>query len=295
MGVTAKTIIDYAISQIGTKESPAGSNKVKYNTWYYSKEVSGNAYPWCAVFTCYVFNKCEASNLFYGGKKCAYCPTIENYYKSIGRYFSNGEPGDLCIMDFGKGRASHIGIVEKKNSDGSYTVIEGNTSTSSNDNGGKVMRRIRKTNVIRGFCRPDYDLEIVSDTINAYEKRAGIVSTASTSLNIRNLPNKNSKKVGSLTKGTTVEIIGESGNWYKIHNGYVSKDYIELLDLDKKTYGIITAKSGLRIRKSKSTKSSILGAIPYNTKVEILEKSGNWYKVVYNNITGYCSSAYIKV
>ena len=291
---TAKEIIDYAISQIGVKETPSGSNKVKYNTWYYSKEVSGSAYPWCAVFCCYVFNKCNASKLFYGGKKSAYCPTIESYYKSISRYYgkNEGKAGDLCIMDFGKGRASHIGIVEKKNTDGSYSVIEGNTSVSSNDNGGCVMRRTRKQNVIRGFARPNYDLEI---TVDNYKNKKGIVSTTSTSLNIRNLPDKNSKKVGSLTKGTTVEIIGESGNWYKIHNGYVSKDYIELLDLDKKTYGIITAKSGLRIRKSKSTKSSILGAIPYNTKVEILEKSGNWYKIVYNNITGYASSTYIKV
>ena len=46
---------------------------------------------------------------------------------------------------------------EKKNADGSYSVIEGNTSVSSNDNGGCVMRRTRKTNVIRGFCRPKYD------------------------------------------------------------------------------------------------------------------------------------------
>lgn len=158
MGVTAKTIVNYAISQIGTKENPAGSNKVKYNTWYYGKEVSGNAYPWCAVFTNYVFHKCNADKLFCGGNKSAYCPTIENYYKSINRYYSNkkGKVGDLCIMDFGKGRASHIGIVEKKNADGTYTVIEGNTSTSSNDNGGCVMRRIRSTSVIRGFCRPKY-------------------------------------------------------------------------------------------------------------------------------------------
>ena len=290
---TAKEIIAYAVSQIGIKETPSGSNKVKYNTWYYGKEVSGSAYPWCAVFCCYVFNKCNASKLFYSGKKTAYCPTIENYYKSIGRYYSNtkGEAGDLCLMDFGKGRASHIGIVKEKNPDGSYTIIEGNTSKTSNDNGGSVMVRIRKTNVIRGFARPNYDLEI---TVENYKNKKGIVSTSSSSLNIRNLPNKNSKKVGSLTKGTTVEIIGESGNWYKVHNGYISKDYIKIVDSNSKTYGIITAKSGLRIRKSKSTKSRILGVIPYNTKVEILKKSGNWYKVVYNNITGYCSSVYIK-
>lgn len=291
---TVIEILKIAVKEIGTKESPANSNNVKYNTWYYGKTVNGSAYPWCAAFLCWLFNEIGANKLFCGGKKTAYCPTIENYYKSIGKYYSKteGKAGDLCLMDFGKGRASHIGIVESKNADGSYVVIEGNTSTISNDNGGSVMRRTRKQNVIRGFARPNYDLEI---TVDNYKNKKGIVSTTSSSLNIRNLPDKNSKKVGSLTKGTTVEIIGESGNWYKIHNGYVSKDYIKLLDLDKKAYGIITAKSGLRIRKSKSTKSSILGAIPYNTKVEILEKSGNWYKIVYNNITGYASSTYIKV
>lgn len=57
---------------------------------------------------------------------------------------------------FWKSRASHIGIVEKKNPNGTYTIIEGNTSTSNNDNGGRVMRRIRSKSVIRGFARPKY-------------------------------------------------------------------------------------------------------------------------------------------
>ena len=64
-------------------------------------------------------------------------------------------------MDFGKGRASHIGIVEKVNDNGTYTTIEGNTSLSSNDNGGAVMRRTRGKSVIRGFARPSYDHKFV--------------------------------------------------------------------------------------------------------------------------------------
>jgi hypothetical protein len=36
-------IIAVAKAGIGVKESPKGSNKVKYNTWYYGKEVSGGA------------------------------------------------------------------------------------------------------------------------------------------------------------------------------------------------------------------------------------------------------------
>lgn len=170
---TAKEILDKAISYIGTKEFPANSNNVIFNTHYYGKSVSGAAYPWCAVFVWDVFRMCKSSSLFCGGNKNAYCPTIENYYKSIGSYYSKsqGIPGDLCIMDFGKGRASHIGIVEKKNADGSYNIIEGNTSTSSNDNGGCVMRRIRGTSVIRGFCRPKYkSVKNVSTTHKKYNK-----------------------------------------------------------------------------------------------------------------------------
>lgn len=67
------------------------------------------------------------------------------------RYYQEGKPGDLCCMDFGKGRASHIGIVKENLGNGKYKIIEGNTSLTSNDNGGKVMIRTRKMNVIRGF------------------------------------------------------------------------------------------------------------------------------------------------
>ena len=46
---TAEKILEIARSQIGTRESPANSDNVKYNTAYDGREVSGK-YPWCAVF-----------------------------------------------------------------------------------------------------------------------------------------------------------------------------------------------------------------------------------------------------
>jgi len=49
-------IIARARGELGVKEAPYGSNKVKYNTWFYGKAVSGSDYPWCAVFICWVFN-----------------------------------------------------------------------------------------------------------------------------------------------------------------------------------------------------------------------------------------------
>ena len=55
--MTEKELLRIASAEIGTKENPAGSNKVKYNTWYYERAVSGKAYPWCMVFVQWVFDR----------------------------------------------------------------------------------------------------------------------------------------------------------------------------------------------------------------------------------------------
>lgn len=189
----ASTIIKKAVSYLGTKENPANSNKVKFNNDYYGRVVSGSSYPWCCTFVWDIFKMCDVSDLFFGGKKTAYCPDVENYYKKHDRWHSTGRAGDLCLMDFGKGRASHIGIVEKANSDGTYTTIEGNTSRSSDDNGGVVMRRTRSKSVIRGFARPDYDPEKYTAVKKTSDKGA-----------IKWMQ----KKLNSLTSGTNIEVDG---------------------------------------------------------------------------------------
>ena len=163
-------ILEMAKSQIGIKEQPANSNKVKFNTEYYGKEVSGSAYPWCCVFVWWVFKHCESSGLFYDGKKTAYCPEVERFYKKCGQWYSDGKAGDLVLFDFNnKGKAGHIGIVEKVNLDGSYTTIEGNTGSGNDANGGAVMRRTRYASSIRGFARPKYEEE--DETMTQAEKK----------------------------------------------------------------------------------------------------------------------------
>ena len=51
----AERVLSIARRELGTKESPANSNRVKYNAWYYGREVSGSAYPWCMAFVQWVF------------------------------------------------------------------------------------------------------------------------------------------------------------------------------------------------------------------------------------------------
>ncbi len=58
--------------------------------------------------------------------------------------------------------------------------------------------------------------------------------------------------------------------------------------------GTITA-DVLNIRSNHNTSSSIIGKINYNTKVSILEISNGWYKIKYNNTTGWISGEYVKL
>lgn len=161
MSTTANDVLAMARSQIGIKEIPAGSNNVKYNTAYYGRAVSGDSFPWCCAFVWWVFQQVGAA-LFYGGGKTAYCPALEVYAKNHGQWVtSDYRPGDCVLFDFyggGKGLACHIGIVESVSSSG-IICIEGNTSVTSSDNGGAVMRRTRYLNQILGAFRPAYSAE----------------------------------------------------------------------------------------------------------------------------------------
>lgn len=165
---TAEKILEIARSQIGTKESPAKSDNVKYNTAYYGREVSDGKHPWCAVFVWWVFREAGASDLYYGGDKTAYCPTLMSFHKK--QKVTDYRPGDIVFFNFsGRSSAGHVGICESW--DGTYiTTIDGNTGSASEDNGGAVLRRRRHKKFIVGAYRPEYqeDDDMTQDQFNSF-------------------------------------------------------------------------------------------------------------------------------
>lgn len=154
---TVSELLEIARKQIGVKESPPNSNNVRYNTWYYGREVSGNAYPWCAVFAAWVFDQARVKLPI----RTASCGALMRAAQSAGQWVTGDyRPGDVVIYDFpGGARTDHCGIVESV--DGSYiSAIEGNTSSTNNADGGAVERRARKFSQIVGAVRPSYDKEV---------------------------------------------------------------------------------------------------------------------------------------
>jgi N-acetylmuramoyl-L-alanine amidase len=53
--------------------------------------------------------------------------------------------------------------------------------------------------------------------------------------------------------------------------------------------------SALNIRESPNTDARVLETLPEGTKLAVVSNSGNWYKVVYNSITGWVYGDYITV
>jgi len=158
----ASDLLALALSQLGVREEPAGSNCVKYNTEYYGWEVMGNSYPWCVVFVWWLFQKAGAAELFFDGKRTASCSALMMFAKRQGLFVRGAyRPGDLVFLRFSRERTSpeHIGLVKEVQKNGTLITIEGNTGVENNANGGQVQQRTRFAWQTLGGYRPAYEEE----------------------------------------------------------------------------------------------------------------------------------------
>lgn len=138
-----------AITQIGVKENPPGSNSGVTVREYQATTGAFNA-AWCASFFkwCLVKAGISADHL---GHATA---DVTSYLAYPHISASNVKAGDGVIYQWGGGDVDHIGRFEKWVIKGHmFYAIEGNTSTSNDSNGGEVMRRLRSTSTVAAFIR----------------------------------------------------------------------------------------------------------------------------------------------
>lgn len=150
--------------------------------------------------------------------------------------------------------------------------------------------------------------------------KTGKVINVTTSLNVRSGAGTSYSAIGSLRANETVEITGESGNWFKIdfngRAGYVSKDFIkvdeqnneaskpevkpeepkpETPSVEEKTGQVINVTTSLNVRSGAGTNYSIIGSLKPNQSVKITGESGSWYKIDLNGKVGYVSKQYVTI
>jgi len=138
--------LEHAVTQIGTKESPAGSNRQKYGLAY-----GMNGVPWCAIFCSYCFTQTGYKTFRY-----SYVPFVHQDASASRNRLSvirTPRPGDVVCFTFGS-RDAHIGFFSKWVTQGStFETCEGNTGSGNDSNGGEVQRRTRYISQVSAFVR----------------------------------------------------------------------------------------------------------------------------------------------
>lgn len=156
--VGKQAFMDWAKSQVGTTETPYGSNRgPKVSKW--QRDVAGiDGQPWCGAFAGYGLKHAAGLPIPAG---VVYTPNIIGYAKTGTGGFASWHPyserqeGDLLLFKFpGESSApcDHVGICDGL--DGSY---DGNTSSDdrgSQSNGGIVAHKHRGGGYVVGCARP---------------------------------------------------------------------------------------------------------------------------------------------
>ena len=128
--------------------------------------------------------------------------------------------------------------------------------------------------------------------INPQVAEAAMAETR-TSVNFRVGPSTNYSIIRKLTAGTPIDVISHNSSWSRIKEGstigYISSSYITFTST-----GLTTGT--VNLRKGAGTGYSSLLKIPAGQTVQVLAgPSDSWYKVVFNNLTGYVYKSYLQV
>lgn len=167
-----KDLIDVLLPEVGTKESPPGSNNVKYNTWFYGKEVSGKDKAWCMVLMSwglYLIGRPLVGVKTKDGKKvnfgyskgAAGCATALKCFELLGWIVDakDAKRGDLVFYDWdGNGLWDHVEAFFEKLGENQFRVIGGNTSKGNDSDGGEVLDRSDRKYV---YANPKTKLKFV--------------------------------------------------------------------------------------------------------------------------------------
>lgn len=144
--------LDIAITQIGVEEAPGHKNTGKQVEKYLAAVGLGPGYSWCMAFAYWCHQQAAEAM----GRKVLMYRTggvLEQWRQRKDKYRAiTPQPGDIFIMDMGKGQG-HTGIVEKVNEDDTISTIEGNTNDEGSREGYEVCRRRRPRNKILGYLR----------------------------------------------------------------------------------------------------------------------------------------------
>ncbi|MBD5470871.1 MAG: SH3 domain-containing protein [Lachnospiraceae bacterium] len=148
--------------------------------------------------------------------------------------------------------------------------------------------------------------EEITETVEEIQDFSGLViARVSNYVNVRNMPSEEGEIVGKLYDKSVGEFIAEENGWYKIISGnctgYVKGEFCvvgeEAEALAKEvgtTYAIVNTTT-LKVRQEASTESAVLGLVPIEEELVVVEELDGWVKIAIEEGDGYVSREYVNL
>lgn len=151
---------------------------------------------------------------------------------------------------------------------------------------------------------PNADEEIVK-ILTPSEFEGICIAQVNDYVNVRSLPSEEGEILGKLYNESAGTVEGEEDGWYKITSGnvtgYVKSDYVvtgdeaeELAKQVGKRIATVTTET-LRVRNDASLEASVLGLVPLEEELTVLEEAEGWVKVSIEEGDGWVSADYVEL
>ena len=154
--------------------------------------------------------------------------------------------------------------------------------------------------------RGDNPANPINLDITTYMGEAGYVNT--NNVNLRSQPSTNSVSLGTLLKGTQVDLLTYlSSGWYGVmvngHPGFIFCDYITVGAYDPSIEFVTSWPNvatmycnigGVVVRSAPSSNAPAIGTLPIYVEVETqVEYSNGWYGIAYQSVNGAQLTGYV--
>ena len=144
--------------------------------------------------------------------------------------------------------------------------------------------------------------------VSANASETGVVSLSSGSLNVRSGAGTTFSKVATISNGASVAILSNEGEWLYIQTGnvtgYVLAQYIKKSASSASEPTVATSYGPrwvggqvvtLNVRSGPGTNYSKIGGLTALTPVTVVDKSGDWAKIVFNGDYGWVAAEYLDI
>lgn len=214
------------------------------------------------------------------------------------RYFKKIDIKDIKHMDILDKPYDHVVIFDRWGTldgvNGAFTY-ESTPDTAYGGIQGTKRYFISMDEINKGYIPGRY-LNLLEDNSVGSGSFAKVWNVQSYA-NFRLGPSTSSALIGTIPKGTVLNLIAYSSDWYQVnYNGKVGYIYGNLLSpIESGKYVTVNSVYQLNIRMNPTITAQILGTISKNQYAEVLGYSsdGNWFKIRINGIEGWSSKTYL--